>query len=240
MGASRLPGKVLMDIEGVPLLQYQIQRIGQSKMLEKSVVATSIAKQDDQIDLFCRQNSIECFRGAQNDVLSRYYECAKRYNADVIVRLTADCPFSDPAIIDKVIAFFKEKNADYASNTIPPETSHFPDGFDVEVFSAQALERAHLEAKDLSDREHVTFYFWKYKNGFRTVQLSSPVNYSLYRVTVDYPEDVEVVRFIAKELKKAKKIGSMEEVIEILNSHPEIKKLNSRYYFGIGWKKQKV
>ena len=237
MGASRLPGKVLMDIEGVPLLQYQLQRIAKSKRLEKVVVATSVAKQDDQIDVFCRQHSIECFRGPENDVLSRYYECAKKYKADIIVRLTADCPFSDPAVIDNVIWLLGDKKADYAANTVPPETSHFPDGFDVEVFSMQALKRANLEAIDPHDREHVTFYFWKYQNGFRVEQLFYPKNYSKYRVTVDYPEDIQVARLIAQELKKTKKFGTMEEVIEILNFNPEIKEINSHYYFGIGWKK---
>lgn len=237
MGANRLPGKVLMDINGISLLQYQIQRISRSKLLERYVVATSTASQDDQIDLFCQKHSIECFRGPENDVLSRYYECAKKYNADVIVRLTADCPFSDPEIIDRVIKLFKEEKADYAANTIPPESNHFPDGFDVEVFTMQALERANLGARDDHDREHVTFYFWKYQNGFRTLQLSLPLDYSQYRLTVDYPEDLEVARFIARELKLSNKFGTMEEIVGILNLHPEIKELNSRYYFGIGWKK---
>lgn len=237
MGASRLPGKVLMEIGGAPLLEYQLRRISKSKRLEKVIVATSVAKQDDQIDSFCRKHAIECFRGPQDDVLSRYYECAKKYNADVIARLTADCPFSDPAIIDDVIRLFEEKKADYAANTVPPQTSHFPDGFDVEVFSMRALERANLEAKDPHDREHVTFYFWKYQNGFRTVQLNFPHDYSQYRVTVDYPQDLEVASFIAEELKKMKKSGAMEEIIGILKTHPEIKEINSQYYFGIGWKK---
>lgn len=237
MGASRLPGKVLMEIGGVPLLEYQLRRVSKSKKLEKVVVATSVAKQDDRIDSFCRKHAIECFRGPENDVLSRYYECAKKYNADVIVRLTADCPFSDPVIIDDTIRLFEEKKADYIANTAPSETSHFPDGFDVEVFSMQALERANLQAKNSHDREHVTFYFWKYQNGFRTAQLNFPRDYSQYRVTVDYSEDIEVARFIAEELKKTKKSGTMEEIIEILNSHPEIKAINSQYYFGIGWKK---
>lgn len=238
MNARRLPGKVLMNItEGVPLLQYQLQRISKSKKLEKVIVATSVAKQDDQIDLFCRQHSVECFRGSENDVLSRYYDCAKKYNADVVVRLTADCPFSDPTVIDDVIGLLEDKKADYSANTVPPDSSHFPDGFDVEVFSMQALERANLEATDPHDREHVTFYFWKYQNGFSIAQLDFPRNYSKYRVTVDYPEDIEVARLIAGELEKNKKFGAMEEIIEILKTHPEIKEKNSKYYFGIGWKK---
>lgn len=232
-----MPGKVLMDIGGVALLQYQFQRVSKSKRLDNIVVATTMAKQDDRIEAFCREHFIECFRGPENDVLSRYYECAKKYDADIITRLTADCPFSDPEVIDKVIGLLIDTKADYAANTIPPETSHFPDGFDVEVFTRQALERANAEAKDSRDREHITFYFWKYQNNFRLAQLDYPKDYSRYRVTVDYPEDIEVARFIASKLKKNAKAGAMEEIIEILNSHPEIKEINSQYYFGIGWKK---
>lgn len=237
MGANRLPGKVLMEIEGVPLLQYQLQRIRSSTKLQKVVVATSLSGADDRIAAFCAKHSIECFRGPEDDVLSRYYGCAREFDAGVIVRLTADCPFSDPAVIDATVRLFEEKQADYAANTIPPETSSFPDGLDVEVFSMKALERAHREAKEPGDREHVTFYFWKYQNGFKTVQLDYPRDYSGYRLTVDYPEDLEVARFVAAQLKAKNMSGTMEEVIGILNSHPEIKNMNSRYYFGIGWKK---
>lgn len=237
MGANRLPGKVLMDLDGVPLLQYQLGRVRKSRRAEKIIVATGESAANDGIESLCRKLAVECFRGSENDVLSRYYRCARKYGADVIVRLTADCPFSDPEVIDATVGLFEQRNLDYAANTVPPETSHFPDGFDVEVFSMQALERANLEAADAHDREHVTFYFWKYRHGFRTAQLSQPEDYSGYRVTVDYPEDLEVARFIAGRLKEDGRFGTMKEVIGILDSFPEVREKNSRYYFGIGWKK---
>ena len=238
MGSTRLPSKVLMDLNGVPMLQYQVDRIKQSKLIDQVLVATSVLPQDDEIASFCENNNILSFRGSEDDVLSRYYHAAKECNADAIVRLTADCPMLDPEVIDKTIALFQQDNIDYAANTVPPESSKYPDGSDVEVFSMFALKRAYQEATNEEDREHVTFYFWKskQKDTFKTAQLSNHEDFSKYRFTVDYPEDYEVVKMIDDELKKKNQFGSLEEIVEILNNHPEIVELNSKYYFGIGWK----
>jgi spore coat polysaccharide biosynthesis protein SpsF len=240
MGSTRLPGKVLMDLNGVPMLKYQVGRIKQSKLIDQVVVATSTLPQDDEIAIFCKKYNIAFFRGSENDVLSRYYDAATEYNADTIVRLTADCPLLDPDVIDRTIALFQQDNLDYAANTVPPENSQYPDGSDVEVFSMSALKRAHQEATSEEDREHVTFYFWKskQKKTFKTAQLSNTEDWSKYRFTVDYPEDYEVVQRIDKELKKKKQFGSLQEIIEILKNYSEIIELNSKYYFGIGWSKQ--
>lgn len=237
MGSTRLPRKVLMTIDGQPLLQLQLERVAQSKLIDKIVVATTTSKADDVLYDYCVDHKIECFRGSENDVLQRYYDCAKQFGASVIVRLTADCPFSDPAVIDKTIELYNRSNVDYAANTVPPDTSTFPDGSDVEVFSFSALERAHREARDQADREHVTFYFWKSNKTFRTAQLKNDENWSPYRFTVDYPEDLEVITFVVRELRKHNTFGHIPEIIHILNSHPDIKSKNENYYFGIGWKK---
>ena len=237
MGSTRLPGKVLKEVAGKPMLKCQIDRVRESKLLDKIIVATSTLEQDDVIEKFCTENGIECFRGSENDVLDRYYQCARSYGPDMIVRLTADCPLSDPMVIDAVIELFIDKKADYAANTVPPEKSKYPDGSDVEVFSMKALERAHREATSIKDKEHVTFYFWQNDNGFKTAQLDNDRDYSKYRFTVDYPEDLEVVEYIIKELKKRNSFGHLKEIIDIIDSNPEIKAKNSQYYFGIGWKK---
>ena len=237
MGSTRLPGKVLKEVKGMTLLEYQFSRVKMSKLLDKVIIATSVLPQDDPIEKLCKKISVECFRGSENDVLARYYDAAKSAGADIVVRLTADCPFSDPDIIDATIRLFMDEKADYAANTVPPETSTFPDGSDVEVFSMKALDRANTEAKDPHDREHVTFYFWKYGNDFKTIQLLQENDWSKYRITVDYPEDLTVAEFIAKEIKKRKLSGTLKEIIEIIDSNPEVKKLNSKYFFGIGWKK---
>lgn len=235
MGATRLPGKVLKEVAGVPLLKYQAERVRKSKLLDKVIVATSTLAIDTPIEDFCRLHKIDCFRGSETDVLDRYYQCASEYKADTIVRLTADCPLIDPTVIDATIKLFNEKQVDFAANTVPPETSKFPDGSDVEVFSMTALKRAHKEATQKSDREHVTFYFWKYNNGFKTAQLGYEGSFSGYRFTVDYPEDIEVVEFIIKELRQRNSFGLLKEIIGILDANPQVKAKNAKYHFGIGW-----
>lgn len=237
MGSTRFEGKVLKNVNGAPLLKYQIDRLRKSLLLDKTVVATTASEKDAVIEEFCLQNGIDCFKGSENDVLDRYYQCAVKYEADAVVRLTADCPLSDPRIIDDVIRLFKKTGADFAANTVPHDNNKFPDGTDVEVFSFDALKRAHKEVEDPHDREHVTFYFWRYSNGFKTIQLDNDKDYSGYRITVDYPEDFEVVQFIIKELQRKKLFGYLDDIIKILDRNPEIKAKNARYYPGIGWKR---
>lgn len=236
MASKRLPGKVLKKINDVPLLGYQLKRVERAGLINKVVVATSLNEEDDRIEDFCRENNTCCFRGSQDDVLSRYYQCAKKYNAEVVVRLTADCPLSDPKVIDEAVKLYKSGSFDFVANTVPVDTSKYPDGSDVEVFSMRALERAHKECSDKHDREHVTFYFWKYDNGFRKAQLDSADDYSKYRFTVDYPEDLEVVEFIARNLDREGKFGHIKEIVEIIDSNPQIRAKNAKYYSGIGWK----
>jgi spore coat polysaccharide biosynthesis protein SpsF len=237
MGSTRLPGKVLKLIDGISLLEYQINRIKKSTKQQKIIVATSSEAKDDAIETLCKNKGILCFRGSENDVLARYYKCAKFYKLDVVIRLTADCPLVDPIIIDKVANLFLIKNVDYCANTAPASSNMWPDGSDVEIFSFSALERAHQDANNPEDREHVTFYFWKYKsNAFRTAQLLNNENWSEFRFTIDYPEDYEAMICIVKEMKARKIFGHVSEIITILKESPDIKKLNDQYYFGLGWK----
>jgi spore coat polysaccharide biosynthesis protein SpsF len=236
MGSTRLPGKVLMEVNDRPLLAYQLDRISKSKKLDKIVIATSILEKDDVIENFCKEYGVDCYRGSENDVMSRYYECAKKYNPDTVVRMTADCPLIDPEIIDKVVQKFECDNVDYCGNTVPPESSRFPDGSDVEVFSMKALERSNVEVKDTRLREHVTFQFWQDKN-YTSNQYTQEKNWSKYRITVDYSEDFEVVEYVFSELKVKKIFGSLDEIIKIIDNNQEIKEKNSQYFFGQGWNK---
>jgi spore coat polysaccharide biosynthesis protein SpsF len=236
MGSTRLPGKVLKEINDKPMLSYMLDRVSNSKKLDKIVIATSTLEKDNKIVNYCQDHNIEYFRGSEDDVLSRYYECAKEYNADIVVRLTADCPLADPNIINGVIQKFQDSNVDYCANTVPVETNTFPDGTDVEVFSFKALEKAYNEVKDKHFREHVTFQFWQ-TDEYKSIQYIGDKDYSKYRITVDYPEDFEVVEFIFNELEKRKSFGYLDEIIEIINSNDEIKNKNSKYYFGQGWNK---
>lgn len=227
MGSSRLPGKVLMPIGEVPSIQFQIDRVLRSKYINRVVVATSTLDKDDAIANYCEKNGIPYFRGSENDVLSRFYECAKGFECDTIIRLTADCPLVDPELIDKVIDLYKCEQADYASNTVPFKNSRFPDGTDCEVFSMQALETAYKEANKLPEREHVTFYIWQNEKKFKSVQLNNSENWSNYRFTVDYPEDRQAIIAIYEELRNRNQFGTCGEIVAILNEHPEIQKLNA-------------
>lgn len=236
LGAERLPGKVLMKLGHSNILDFQLKRIKKAKRLNEIIVATTEEKQDDKIVEFCKEKRIKFYRGSTKDVLSRYYNCAKLFKVDTIVRLTADCPFIDPSVIDKVIDIFFDKRADFSSNTIPPETSSWPDGSDVEVFSFKNLEIAYKNSVDLNEREHVTFYFWKNKtNNFSNVQLENSQDWSKYRFTLDYPKDLEVIKKIYLELKKNNQFGYVKDVVDILKNNPEIRELNKDYHFGIGW-----
>lgn len=239
MGSTRLPGKVLKKVNGVPLLKTMLRRVSLSEKINQIVIATSTSSNDDQIVEFCRNEGFEVFRGSEENVLSRYYDCATKYGATAVVRLTADCPLIDPVVIDDVLTLFENSGADFAANNVPPEKNTFPDGSDVEVFTYLALERAHKEADDPSDREHVTFYFWKDPSirNFKIKKLINSEDWSKYRFTVDYPEDLEVVNKIITNLSDGGKMPGLSKIVAFLKEHPEVYELNSKYYFGQGWAK---
>tara|TARA_X000000368_G_C23057186_1_gene724570 strand:+ start:5244 stop:5978 length:735 start_codon:yes stop_codon:yes gene_type:complete len=235
MGSSRLPKKTLMDIDGTPSLKFMIDRVKKSKLIDKIVVATTNKEEDNEIVNFCYNNNIFCHRGSEDDVLDRYYQTAKEYEAKTVVRLTSDCPLIDPYLIDDTINLFIQKKVDYVANTVPPEVKKYPDGSDVEVFSFKNLNRAWIEAKDIKDREHVTFYFWKRNKDFTTAMLDNKYDWGKYRITIDYKEDINLVRQIVGILKDQKKFGTTKEIVEILESNPELLKINSMHSWGANW-----
>lgn len=220
MGSTRLPGKTLFEVDNKSLLAYQIDRIKQVKEIEKIVVATTSSSLDDKIEQFCQENNIGCFRGAKDDVLNRFYQCAQQYpDYNNIVRTTGDCPLIDPYVISQVIDFFTENNFDYASNVLE-ET--YPDGMDVEVFTRQALFEAAKNAKLKSEREHVTLYI-RNQEKFKKGSFKAPINYSNYRLTVDQIQDFEVIEFL---IKNSKITDSYQTYIELLEKNPDVMKKN--------------
>ena len=235
MGSSRLPGKVLKKVNGIPLLKYQFERVKQSSFISETVIATTVREKDGVVAEFCEQNGISCFRGNEDDVLSRYYECAKEYKVDVVVRLTADCPLIDPRVIDDVVKIYMENNYDFVANTAPPEGFTYPEGMDVEVFSFQLLERAMNEAKKPSEREHVTHYFWQNPQIFSSYRVDLKQNFSAYRLTVDYPEDFEVVEEVIYGLLQKDPLFTMHDVIKFLDDNKNIKEKNSSFKLTAGW-----
>ena len=174
-------------------------------------------------------------RGSLNDVLDRYYQAAKITNASVVVRLTADCPIIDPAVIDSIIGVYKNGTYDYVANTAPPEGITYPEGMDVEVFSMSALENAWNYATKPSEREHVTFYFWKNIDKFKCFRADLTYNRSNYRLTVDYFEDFLLVSKILEALYSKDKLFSMNDILEFLDQNPDIFQINNKIESFSGW-----
>ncbi len=231
MGSARLPGKVLLEVEGKPLICYLLERVAAAKSIGKVIVATSTEPMDDPIAKLCKEKNVACYRGNHEDVLDRYYQAARQFKLERIVRLTADCPLIDPKIIDSLVSVYIKGDYDYVANTTPPKWT-FPIGMDVEVFSFNALERAWHDEKDPDQREHVTFHLWKNPNKFSLFRVDLEVDLSKYRLAVDYPNDFEIVKLILKNLYHENPLFTMEDIIEFLKSGPKISKMNTDLKWG--------
>lgn len=218
MGSSRLPGKTIADVAGRPLLLHVVERVQRARRVDKVVVATSDQAGDDPIATLCQQGGIQYFRGCEDDVLDRFYRTAQASTADVVVRITADCPLIDPAVIDKVVTRFQQGDCDYVSNTL---RYTYPDGLDTEAFSFAALERAWREAKKPSEREHVTPYLRTGKFRVANVESESPTGLGKYRWTVDHFADLEFVRRIYEAFSGKKHFG-YQDIFQLLRERPEL------------------
>ena len=243
MGSTRLPGKVMMKIRDKPLLYYIINQILHSKKINKLVIATTDTLQDDQIVKFVNLYNVEIFRGNENDVLDRYYQCAKKYESDVIVRITSDCPLIDPNIVDKCIVEFENNNYDYFSNINKKEgekwiyhLSGFPLGFAVEIFTFDTLEKAWKNATKNFDREHVTQYILDNPELFNIGNMENPNDYSDIRLAVDHQIDLDLIKNVIEHFPD-NEIFTMEKIITFLNQNPQLKQMNSHLQFNEGYLK---
>jgi spore coat polysaccharide biosynthesis protein SpsF (cytidylyltransferase family) len=237
MGASRLPGKVLAEIVGRPMLWHVVERTRQAQSVDGVIVATSDEAPDDAITSFCASAGIEHFRGSEADVLDRYYQAARKVGADVVVRITADCPLIDGGVVDGVVELFARAGADYASNVNPPT---FPDGLDVEVFSFAALETTWKEASKKYQREHTTSYITENPDAFRLANLTHPRDLSGWRLTVDEAEDLQLVRRVFEALYDADRLFSFEQVVAYLDRHPDLLEINSQFARNEGYNTEDV
>jgi spore coat polysaccharide biosynthesis protein SpsF len=226
MGSTRLPGKVLKKVLDKTLLEYQIERVKRAKSIDEIIIATTTKESDDPIVQLCQQLSIPYYRGSEEDVLSRYYEAATKFNVEVIVRLTSDCPIIDPNVIDKVVEHYIENKDryDYVSNTL---TRTYPRGLDTEVMTYEALQRAHEEAKELAYREHVTAYIYRHPDQFRLCNVSNEKDESKHRWTVDTEEDFELIKNILETLYPINPLFTLEDVNQILRDKPEWIEINA-------------
>jgi spore coat polysaccharide biosynthesis protein SpsF len=224
MGSTRLPGKVLKDLAGEPVLVRCINRLRRAELLNEVVVATTVRNADRAIVRLCAEHGWSFFLGSEEDVLDRYYQAALAHQAGVVVRVTSDCPLIEPEVVDRVIREFlrRHPSLDYASNTLAPRT--FPRGLDIEVVRFGALERAWREDLSPSWREHVTPYIYLNPNRFNLYAVVNEVDYSSMRWTVDTPQDLTFVRRIYEHFGHDR--FSWREVFSVLEQRPEWLSIN--------------
>ena len=223
MSSTRLPGKVLAPILDRPMLLRQLGRVGRAQSFDRLLVATSTSPSDDVIARLCADNAIECFRGSLHDVLDRFVQAARPYAPDHLIRLTADCPLADPDVIDRVVEHHLEGRFDYTSNT---RIRTFPHGLDAEVFRFPCLEQAWRNATAPFEREHVMPHLW---GGacFETSQVCQRRDQSHLRWTVDFPEDLELVREIYAALYPGDPAFTTRDIMGLLGDRPALTAINA-------------
>lgn len=231
MGSTRLPGKVLRTLVGKPMLWHIVQRLRAVPGLGNIVVATSTSQGDIPIQELCRGTGIPVFAGSEDDVLDRYYQAARQFGADPVLRITADCPLVDPGVVGRVLSMFAASACDYVgvatgAGAIFMKGGRFPDGLDAECFSFAALERAWREATARSDREHVTPYIWRNTTLFRTGSLLADKDYAEYRWTVDTEDDFRLVRAVYEALYQEGKPFGMQDVLTFMEQHQDLMDVN--------------
>jgi spore coat polysaccharide biosynthesis protein SpsF len=227
MSSSRLPGKVLRDIGGQSMLERMLTRVQRCQRIDLVVVATTTEPSDDPIAEFCQQNGYPFFRGSLHDVLDRYYQAALHFDAATVVRLTADCPLIDPAVIDHTIEQFCQAGVDFAANRLPPPWHRtYPIGMDTEVCSFAALERAWREANAPYEREHVMPYLYDEAERFRTLLVNTEPDYGHLRWTVDTAQDLDVVQRVYA-LFEGRDDFTYAELLDLFARHPELQAINA-------------
>ena len=225
MKSTRLPGKVLKNIAGKPILAHVIERLKDARLVDEIIIATTTRDEDRAILKFANESRVKSFAGSEGDVLDRYYQAAKRCEADVIVRITSDCPLIDPGVVDKIIAFYL-KHRDtvmYVSNFLKRS---YPRGLDTEVFSFKVLKKAWQQAKEPHQREHVTPYIYEHPEIFRLANVKNSEDLSYMRWTVDEEKDLEFVREIYKKLYKNGKIFLTKDILVLLKKEPQLLDIN--------------
>lgn len=234
MGSTRLPKKVLMDLEGRSVLEHVALRVNNSKFVNETVVVTTINTEDLEIVKLCSNKELRVFCGSEDDVLDRFFQCAKLIKPEHVVRVTADCPMIDPDIIDRVIEKHLISGADYTSNVLK-ET--FPDGEDVEVFKFTALKKAWESSSLKSEREHVTPYIRNHPEYFKLDNLESDSNLSDKRWTLDNQEDYDFIKKVFAELYSCNKLFGMNDILKLLEQNNWLEDINKHIGRNEGYEK---
>ena len=220
MSSTRLPGKVLMPILRQPMIVRQIERVARSRRIDRLVVATSDQPADDVLAEAVRKEGIAVHRGPLDNVLERFIGALDAHPAEHVVRLTADCPLADPALIDATIDLHLATGADYASNS--PEGAAFPKGLDVEVITAAALRRAARQADSPQAREHVTWDIWNEPDQWKIAWLPAPPGEDAIRWTVDRPDDYAFVATVYDHLYPANRQFTSDDIKAFVATRPDL------------------
>ena len=234
MGSNRFPGKVLKLILGRPMLWYIVERVRAVPSIAEVVVAVPDDPANEILRRFCAENQIALFAGSETDVLDRYYRAAQQFKADPVIRITADCPLADPQLIDELIQRYASGSYDHIGVAAGAgaqllDKRRFPDGLDAECFAFSVLDRAWREATDPRDREHVTRYMWNNKEIFHCGVLTADVVYPKLRLTVDHPEDFELVTKIYESLYNEGKPFELSDIVKFLEKNPGLVDLNRKW-----------
>lgn len=225
MSSTRLPGKVLMPLAGEPVIRWVYDRACRIEGLDRVVVATTESPADQPLVDFCRRNDIPIHRGSEQNVLDRFWQVTRQEGAEIVVRITADCPLLDPRRSGLVLArLLSDPGLDYVNNTDPPT---LPDGLDTEAFRAAALHKAWRLADDDPSREHVTWYIRQHPREFKLATVRNEIDFSAHRWTLDERADAEFLEAVTAELRQRGQFGYLEEVLALLAERPELLEINS-------------
>lgn len=225
MTSSRLPGKILLPVEGKPLLELLIERLRRAELLDNIVIATTDNPSDDVVEQLARRLGVGFFRGSEEDVLDRVLHAAHEHAADVIVEVTGDCPLMDPTIIDRILRTYREKKVDYVSNILKRT---YPRGMDLQVFSTNVLEKVSRLTQDPVDHEHVSLYIYEHPEIFSLFNVESdlPEKFWDVRLTVDTREDFELIKAIFESLYPSKPTFTLEDIVDLLEKRPDLLDIN--------------
>jgi spore coat polysaccharide biosynthesis protein SpsF len=229
MRSSRLPGKVLRPIVGKPMLELLIERLRRARRINQIVVATTDNPADDAIEQLARRLDIVCFRGSEEDVLDRVLRAAQSVAADVIVEITGDCPLVDPEVVDWLVTVYLANDYDYVANVLKRT---YPDGLDAQVFATSVLAEVARLTQDPADREHVSLYIYERPEHYKLYNVESglPEQYRDVRLTLDTPEDLELIAAIYSELYPKNPAFTLNDVLRLLDRRPELRAVNAKVH----------
>jgi len=220
--STRLSNKIFLPLGDEPLIWHVVDRLKYSKLINHIVIATTNNPKDNIIEKWAARNHLDCFRGEENNVLSRFYNCARYFKSDIIVRITSDDPFKDPLLIDEAIKLLLNEKLDFVYNNFPPT---FPEGLDVEVFTYNTLKKSFQNCTLTYDKEHLTQFM--YKNNFKKENILNNENLSNLRWTIDTIDDYKMAKKIYENLYKKNNIFLMNDLLLLLEKHPYFKTINN-------------